>query len=607
MGINLVEMLKHFIWIMIHDYRKGNGTFRILWKSVARWRRLGWDGMLEWLDKEMWKLPNNQKKLQIDTYAYQRWIEKKEPKSFTSERISSNIKFSVILFLDNNQSSFARLINSLIAQHYANWELIIVSDSLECKTWNDKRITRTKAKSANTKLEQLNFAMEEATGEWIVFADRNMMFSPHAFTEMAISIQQNPQLYLIYSDEDTIAEDAQRSNPHFKSDFNPDLLYSTSYVGKALSCKTNVFDAIGRFHVKAMGCWEYDLVLRIWEYGGDKTIYHIPKILFHFENNYDEIASRKKCEREVLKEHFDRIGQNVLIQEGLCPQTNYIYWFVTDSLPLVTIIIPTRDHVEILRKCIESIQQKTRYPMFEIIIVDNQSTRDETIHFLDELSDMAHIKVIKYDRTFNYSAINNYAVSHANGEVIVLMNNDVEVISSNWLDEMVSHACRDEIGCVGAMLYYPDDTIQHAGVIVGLGDVAGHAHKYMIRGSSGYFNRACVVQNYSAVTGACLAIRKRVYEKVGGLDEKNLTVAYNDIDLGLKVQRAGYRNLWTPYAELYHYESKSRGKDNTREKKERYRSEVDYMCEQWADIIKQDPYYHPLLTKTAEQFQLRRM
>lgn len=591
---------------MLHDYQKGNGTFRIVSKSLWRFRRLGLDGMLEWLDKEIGKLPNTNKILSIDTPTYQHWIKTKEPQLLLSYPIEIKIKFSIVFPLQNNKLSISRTIDSLISQHYKNWELLIICDTTTTKNHNDSRIVYITDHALQTLSEKWHIGQEQATGEWIILAHEGMIFSPHTLLEMTIAIQKNPKVKLIYSDEDALTKNSQRCDPHFKSDFNPDLFYSISYIGTAFASNTTMINTIGKTSRSTHQCIAYDLIIRIWEYMGNNSIYHIPKILFHFEKT-DKNYYDKECELHILKEHFTRISQSVTITQGLHPEIHRLHWQLPNLLPLVSIIIPTRDHLDILQTCVESIQQKTTYPNYEIIIVDNQSQANETIHYFDQLSQNDHIKILRYDEAFNYSAINNFAVTQTKGEVIVLMNNDVEVISSNWLDEMVSHVIRADIGCVGAMLYYPDNTIQHAGVILGLGDVAGHAHKYVTRGSSGYFHRACCVQNFAAVTAACLAVRKRVYEEVAGLNDKNLTVAYNDVDFCLKVQRLGYRNLWTPYAELYHHESKSRGKEDTPDKKDRVISEIAYMHANWLDSITYDPHYNPSLTKIAEQFQIRRM
>jgi GT2 family glycosyltransferase len=281
-----------------------------------------------------------------------------------------------------------------------------------------------------------------------------------------------------------------------------------------------------------------------------------------------------------------------------------VRYALPDQPPLVTLIIPTRDQVDVLRKCIESLKTKTDYPNFEVLVLDNQSSDPATLKYLAALGKDSRFKVIRYDAPFNYSAINNYAVTLAKGEIIGLMNNDIEAIHSDWLHEMVSHVLRPEVGAVGAKLLYSDGTIQHAGVILGLGGLAGHAHKYFDGKSWGYYHRANLTQTLSAVTAACLLVRKSVYEQVGGLDEVNLTVAYNDVDFCLKVREAGYRNIYTPYATLYHHESISRGQENTPEKQARFMREFTFMQQKWGDLLKTDPYYNPNLTQTTEDFGL---
>lgn len=598
MGIDFFELITRFAVIMFYDYRKGNGTFRIVWKSMARWRRIGWDGMLEWLDKEMWKIPNRHTTLHVDSSTYQRWIKTKESKSFQQIAYGRDIKFSIVLAADNT-NSLNDILASLRAQSYLNWELYIVSDCAEMEQ-SEANIFYIQCGETTAKNSRWKLGIGEVKGDWIIFADPYMVFSPYALEEMVHFITQNSELSLLYCDEDEI-DNGRRCNPYFKGGFNPDLLYSMPYIGMALVSKTSVVRSIEGVFESIDVCGEYDLILRLWETLGEKSIGKLSKILFHFKRNGQQYGIF-----DALKEHFDRIHQKVHIENGLCPDTFRIRWEIEKPMPKVSIIIPTRDQVDILRICVESILEKTTYPNYEIYIVNNQSTCPETIDYLEKIAQNLRISVLEFDQPFNYSAINNFAVSQANGDVIALVNNDVEVISPHWLDEMVSHALRKDIGCVGAMLYYPDNTIQHAGVITGIGDVAGHIHKNMIRGSSGYYKRACVVQNFSAVTAACLVLKKSVYNEVEGLDETHLSVAYNDVDLCLKVQHVGYRNLWTPYAELYHHESKSRGKDNTIEKKRRYNAEVAYMIRKWGDVLQRDRYYHPYLSQTAEQFQLRR-
>jgi GT2 family glycosyltransferase len=289
---------------------------------------------------------------------------------------------------------------------------------------------------------------------------------------------------------------------------------------------------------------------------------------------------------------------------GSLPNTYKIDWPIPDKKPLVSLIIPTKDKLNLLKSAIHSIKSKTTYDNYEILIVDNDSVEEGTQNYFNEIIKNKNIKIISYNKEFNYSAINNYAVTFAKGDIIGLLNNDIEVINSEWLTEMVMHVIRPGIGCVGAKLFYSTNQIQHAGVIIGLGGVAGHSHKYCWGNDSGYYGRLKLVQNVSAVTGACLLVKKNIYHEVGGLDEKNLAVAFNDVDFCLKVLTAGYRNLWTPYARLLHHESKSRGHDDFGEKKKRFNKEVLYMQKKWGTDKYIDPYYSPNLTQEKEDFSL---
>jgi GT2 family glycosyltransferase len=306
---------------------------------------------------------------------------------------------------------------------------------------------------------------------------------------------------------------------------------------------------------------------------------------------------------KALEDHFLALGKDVSVEEGAGPNMYKVNWLIKAE-PLVSLIIPTYNGYEITKQAIDSILEKTIYQNYEILLVDNNSNDEIALAYFEELDQHEKVTVLRYPYPFNYSAINNFAAKQAKGEIIGLVNNDVEVISPEWLTEMVSHALRDDIGCVGAMLYFENDTIQHAGVITGIGGVAGHSHKHFKRGEHGYFSRLNLVQNISAVTAACLLVRKTVFEQVNGLNEKDLTVAFNDVDFCLKVQAAGYRNLWTPYAELYHYESISRGAEDNPEKVARFNTEVVYMLNTWGTDKKPDPCYSPNLTNKREDFSV---
>jgi O-antigen biosynthesis protein len=336
-------------------------------------------------------------------------------------------------------------------------------------------------------------------------------------------------------------------------------------------------------------------------------------VLYHWRAIEGSTASSSKEKTyttdagiKALKDYFaDNGPQGIEVKEGFVPNTYRVKYPIPDPAPLVSLLIPTRDRLNLIEPCVRSIIEKSTYKHFEILILDNGSCEPETLEFFEAIKKQdPRVNVISYDRPFNYSAINNYGVQQAKGSIIGLVNNDIEVINPDWLTEMVSQVSRSEIGCVGAKLYFENDTIQHGGVICSLGGVAGHSHKHFPRDHPGYFYRLLLPQSLSAVTAACLLVRRHVYEQVEGLDEENLRIAFNDVDFCLKVREAGYRNLWTPYAELYHYESISRGTEDTPEKQERFRAEIAFMQKKWGSMLDEDPFYSSNLTKDREDFSL---
>ena len=375
---------------------------------------------------------------------------------------------------------------------------------------------------------------------------------------------------------------------------------------------------VGGFRVGYEGSQDWDLAMRVIERTAPERIRHIPKILYHWRSVPGSTAMvigaksyATGAAEKVISEHFVRTGVTATISP-----TKGSYWRVHYPVPTpaprVSLIIPTRNRLEFLQPFVESLLAKTTYPNFELLIVDNDSDDEATLAYLASLpgrSPLAgdgstSVRVLRSPGEFNFSALNNFAVEHTDAPLIGLLNNDLTVINPDWLDEMVSHALRPEIGCVGAKLYYPDDRIQHAGVILGIGGVAAHAWQTHPRGAAGQAHRNLLQQNLSAVTAACLVIRREVYLQVGGLNADQLKVAFNDVDFCLKVRAAGFNNLWTPYAELYHHESASRGKEDTLEKRDRFRSEVEYMRATWGDLLDRDPAYNSNLTHTINDFTL---
>ncbi|MDP5254327.1 MULTISPECIES: glycosyltransferase family 2 protein [unclassified Vibrio] len=510
-------------------------------------------------------------------------------------------------------------IESVIEQSYPDWQLCLaddcssqahVRDVLEHYAAQDKRINVVFREQNGHISAASNSALDMAIGEWTALLDHDDELHQHALYHIVKQVNLAPDTELLYSDEDKMSEDGARFDPHFKSDWNLDLLYSQNYVSHLGVYKTAIIKRIGGFRLGYEGSQDFDLLLRYSREIDHANIVHIPKVLYHWrviEGSTASGADAKSYTTEAgikaLKDHFHALAKNVDVERGLQDNLYKVTWPVQDN-PLVSLIIPTYNGHEITQQAIDSILEKSTYHNVEILLVDNNSDDPDALAYFDQLSQHEQVTVLRYPYPFNYSAINNFAAQHANGEVLGLINNDIEVISPDWLTEMVSHALREDIGCVGAKLYYPNDTIQHAGVVMGIGGVAGHSHKHFKRSAHGYFSRLQIVQNYSAVTAACLVIRKSVFDQVQGLNEEHLSVAFNDVDFCLKVKQAGYRNVWTPYAELYHHESISRGAEDNPEKVARFNTEMEYMMRTWATHQQPDPFYSPNLSLTSEDFSI---
>ncbi len=622
---DVLHILNEFVSIIKDDFQSKGDTLRIVKKSYARYKKHGVNGMLERLDREYNLLhPNRIQRVTPPHIEYMNWIHKNEHSiydSFKSPDYPYQPLLSVVMPTYNTSPKFLKkAIDSVINQSYGNWELCIADDdSTDEDTLHLLREYREKYdnifvyfRSHNGHISKAtNTALGLAKGEFVAFLDHDDMLAPHALAEVVKVLNANKDLKLIYSDEDKIDEEENRYDPHFKSGWNPDMFFSQNYISHLTVLKKEVLDRIKGLRVGYEGAQDYDLLLRSLSEIKESEIAHIEQILYHWRAILGSTAldaSQKEYTAQAglkaLSDFFSNKDTDIEVHEGLAPGTYKVSYPLPLKQPLVTLLIPTRDGYDILSKCVESILAKTTYENYEIIILDNQTSDPETLEYFELLTaEHNNIRILEYDQPFNYSAINNFGVKHAQGEIIGLINNDVEVISDHWLSEMVQHALRPEIGAVGAMLYYDNDTIQHAGVIL-IGGVAGHSHKYFKRGSSGYFYRLKIVQNYSAVTAACLLVRRELYLEVGGLEEEHLKVAFNDVDFCLKLGEKGYRNLWTPYVELYHHESISRGSEDTAEKMARAEKEVSYMQKRWSEQIKADLYYNSNLTKKHENFSL---
>lgn len=529
---------------------------------------------------------------------------------------------SVIMPTYNTDEYFLRCaIDSVIKQSYPNWELCIADDAstsprvrfvLEEYASLDGRIkVHFRDENGHISLAS-NSALELATGEYVALFDHDDMLAKHALLFVAESVNLVRDALIIYSDEDKLMDSGCRAYPHFKSDWNPNLIYSNNYVSHLCVYKKSLLDRIGGFRPGYEGAQDYDLLLRSIDHAEYDQIIHIPKVLYHWRIHADSTASSSDAKSytvdaglRALQDYFLVKNINVEVKALDVPNVYRVMWPLPSLPPLISLLIPTRDHVELIKNCVNSILDKTTYENYEIIILDNASVEVETLHFFKEIqARSSRVSVLSYNHEFNYSAINNFGVSHSRGEIIGLINNDIEVINPGWLTEMVSHVIRPEIGCVGAKLYYADDTIQHAGVILSLGGVAGHGHRGFSRHDPGYFSRLISVQNLSAVTAACLLVRRNIFDAVGGLDEFNLTVAFNDVDFCMKVAALGYLNLWTPFSELYHYESISRGSEDTQEKRQRFAAEVNFMISKWGERLDADRFYNPNLTKIRQDFSI---
>ncbi|MBN3769119.1 glycosyltransferase family 2 protein [Burkholderia sp. Se-20378] len=561
------------------------------------------------------------------TSSYGRWLERfGAPAAACRERVRNLISqfdiaplISIVMpVYDPNLKWLAAAIESVKRQGYKNWELCIADDASKDPRVRERLLAYTKEdprikivfRNENGHISAAsNSAIEIASGDWIALLDQDDLLAEEALFWVVEAINRNRDVRLIYSDEDKIDESGQRFEPYFKSDWNPDLFLSQNMFSHLGVYWASLIREIGGFRLGVEGSQDYDLVLRCIEKIDDRQIYHIPRVLYHWRVHSKSTAYSADVKpyavlagERALNDHFVRTRKMAVATVDKCGYR--VRYSLPDDSPLVSIIIPSRNARKLLNACIGSIIKKTAYDNYEIIVVDNGSDESATVNFLRSLERNPRIRIHRDGRPFNFSQLNNEAVKIARGSIICLLNDDVEVITSDWLGEMVSHALRPEVGAVGAKLLYPDDTVQHGGIVLGTDGVAGHAHRFEKRESGGYCGRAALIQCFSAVTGACLVVRKSVYESVGGLNERELAVSGNDVDFCLRAYKAGYRNIWTPYAELYHYESASRGSDESATNRPRAQKEATYMKDTWADMIENDPFYNPNLTLDDEGFGL---
>jgi GT2 family glycosyltransferase len=454
-------------------------------------------------------------------------------------------------------------------------------------------------------LAGFNAALAQATADgWVMLLRAGDALPAHALYWFACEARSRPEAAILYADDDSLDTQGRRGHPRFKPDWSPAHFRSTHYVGAAAVLRGAAVTAAGGVTLDCCRHGNYDLMLRVIDSSGEK-IAHVPAVLLH-RGNEASAASAWEDPRwcaGALRAHLARNGVAADIAQTF-PGCRRVRYRLPDTPPLVSIIVPTRDQGALLRQCVESVLEKSTYPRFEVLVVDNQSADSQTLAYLDALAGRRSVRVLRYDRRFNFSAINNFAARTAAGEMLCLLNNDTEVIAPDWLEEMVGHLTQAGVGAVGAKLYYPDGRVQHAGVAVGPGGCADHLHLNLMREEPGYCNRAVVAHELSAVTGACLLTWKHVYQRLAGLNEKDLTVAFNDVDYCLRLQEAGLRVIFASNAELYHHESASRGNDNPLPRRLRARREVKYMRRRWSKRMRHDPYYNPNLSYRRPDFSL---
>lgn len=565
-----------------------------------------------------------QERMEPEEVPYGPWYEKhkrteQELKKQSERKFKENILISIAVPVYHTGEVFLReMIDSVVAQSYKNWELCIANAGPDDEKVNtilkeyadkDSRIHIKNLEKNEGIGKNTNRAFEMANGQYVALLDHDDLLAPDALFEVACAAEKtHPDI--IYSDEDKVTgNEKEHTQPHFKPDFNIDLLRANNYICHLLVIKKTLIDKVGGFREGFDGAQDHDFIFRCSD--NANNIVHIPRILYHWRTHQASTADNPASKlyayeagMRAVKENLERNGDEADVTQSKDYGFYKVIYKVKEK-SLVSIIIPNKDNRDILKKCIDSVLQKSTYDNYEIIVVENNSTEKETFEYYKEIEKDDRIRVIKWEQGFNFSAINNFAVKHANGEYIIFLNNDIEVKTPSWIEGMLGNAQRSDVGIVGCRLIYPDNTIQHAGVVIGIGGIAANIFTNLPAARSGYMHRASTQVDYSAVTAACMMISKSLFERIGGFEEK-LTVAFNDIDLCLRVREENYLVVYDAYVEMIHYESKTRGTEDTQEKVRRFQSEIEYMRTRWIDILKNgDPYYNPNLTLSKWNFSLK--
>lgn len=580
------------------EFYKKNGFFKTIKKILSKIRN---------------RIFTSSKQIKLDKQEnenYKIWIKNNEPDDKEIEE-QRNYKFeyepkiSIIVPMYNTKEKYLKeLIDSIINQTYKNWELCLSDGSDEKKDYVERLVNvdeRIKYKFLNANKgisENSNEALKLATGDYIALLDHDDILPAFSLFEVVKTINTDKEAEFIYTDEDKLLEEKEnRMGPHFKQDYAPDTFMSYNYICHFSIFKKNLMERIGGFRKEFDGSQDYDIIFRATEQAN--RIIHIPKILYHWRINENSVALSAEAKpyayeaaKKAIKAHLNRIGLNANVEDTRIIGLYKVNYEIVGT-PKVSIIILNKDHKKDLKRCIDSILEKTTYENYEIIIVENNSKTKEIFKYYKELEKNEKIKIVEYkEQGFNYSRLNNFGVKNATGNYIVLLNNDTEIITKDWIETMVGNCQRKDVGIVGAKLLYENDTVQHVGVVLGLTGVAGHVNLGIGADEIGYMGRNIITQNYSAVTGAMLMISKEDYEKIGGLDEE-FPVAYNDVDLCLKIRKLGKVVVMNPFVEAYHYESKTRGYEITEEKKRRLEEDTKRLKNKWKDVFeKEDPYFN---------------
>lgn len=564
-------------------------------------------------------------RMEPEEVPYGPWFEKHKPAESELEKqrkhtFQKNPVFSVVVPAYKTPVLFLeQMIDSVRSQTYPHWELCIANASPEDREMAAvlerymKLDSRIRLKNLDENLgiaENTNEAFSMASGEFVGLLDHDDLLAPQALYRMAEAFNKNNAYDVFYTDEDKVTTDlSEHFQPHFKPDFNLDLLRSNNYITHFFVVRTVLVKKVGGFRREYDGAQDYDFIFRCVEQA--KEICHIPEVLYHWRTHKASTADNPASKMYAFDAGKRAIEGNLARNgvKGVVSHTKDLGFYQVEypvkGNPLISILIPNKDQKDSLKKCLDSVFKKSTYTNYEIIIIENNSVEDETFAYYKELEKKSNVKIVTWKGQFNYSAINNFGEKEAKGDYLLFLNNDVEVINPHWMEEMLGNCQRKEVGIVGAKLYYPDDTIQHAGTIIGIGGIAGHAFLNMPRSRTGYLHKASIQMDLSAVTAACMMMKKEVFDTLGGFEEK-LTVAFNDVDLCLRTVQAGYLVVYNPRVELYHYESKSRGSEDSEEKVRRFQGEIEFMRTRWISILKNgDPNYNKNLTLSKWNYSLR--